>query len=90
MKQVEKQKQVKTCSSETSLDFRWTTLCYTPEDQNFNYYFTNVDYNFLLVSFSLWLYSPIQAFTASMKLSVSLQLLDLGGQSVGLPGRVIS
>jgi hypothetical protein len=34
-------------------------------------------------------YSPIQALAASMKLSVSLQLLDLG-QSVGLFGRVIS
>jgi hypothetical protein len=36
-----------------------------------------------------WLYSPIQALAASMKLSVSLQLLDLG-QSVGLLRRVIS
>jgi hypothetical protein len=39
--------------------------------------------------FFLWPYSPIQALAASMKLSVSLQLLDLG-QSVGLLGRVIS
>jgi hypothetical protein len=39
--------------------------------------------------FSLWFYSPIQALAASMKLSVLLQLLDLG-QSVGLLGRVIS
>jgi hypothetical protein len=39
--------------------------------------------------FPLWLYSQIQAFSTSMKLSVSLQLLD-PGQSVGLPGRVIS
>jgi hypothetical protein len=39
--------------------------------------------------FFLWLYSPIQAFAASMKLSASLQLLDLG-QSVRLLGRVIS
>jgi hypothetical protein len=39
--------------------------------------------------FFLWLYNPIQALAASMKLSVSLQLLDLG-QSVGLLGRVIS
>jgi hypothetical protein len=39
--------------------------------------------------FFLWLYSPIQALDASMKLSVSLQLLDLG-QSVGLLRRVIS
>jgi hypothetical protein len=39
--------------------------------------------------FFLWLYSPIQALATSMKLSVSLQLLDLG-QSVGLLGRVIS
>jgi hypothetical protein len=39
--------------------------------------------------FFLWLYNPIQALDASMKLSVSLQLLDLG-QSVGLLGRVIS
>jgi hypothetical protein len=37
----------------------------------------------------LWLYSPIQASAASIKLSVSLQILDLG-QSVGLLGRVIS
>jgi hypothetical protein len=37
----------------------------------------------------LWLYRPIQTLAASMKLSVSLQLLDLG-QSVGLLGRVIS
>jgi hypothetical protein len=37
----------------------------------------------------LWLYSPIQAFAAYMKLSVSLQLLDLG-QSEGLLGWVIS
>jgi hypothetical protein len=42
-----------------------------------------------IVFFFLWLYSPIQALAASMKLSVSLQLLDLG-QSVGLLGRVIS
>jgi hypothetical protein len=39
--------------------------------------------------FFLWLYSPIHALAASMKLSVSLQLLDLG-QSVGLLERVIS
>jgi hypothetical protein len=37
----------------------------------------------------LWLYSPIQALPASMKLSVPLQLLDLG-KSVGLLGREIS
>jgi hypothetical protein len=37
----------------------------------------------------LWLYSPIQALAASMKLSISLLVLDLG-QSVGLLGRVIS
>jgi hypothetical protein len=37
----------------------------------------------------LWLYSPIQVLAASMKLPVSLQLLDLV-QSVGLIGRVIS
>jgi hypothetical protein len=42
-----------------------------------------------LLFFFLWFYSPIQALAASMKLSVSLQLLDLG-QSVGLLGRVIS
>jgi hypothetical protein len=36
-----------------------------------------------------WLYSLIQALAASMKLSVSLQLLDLG-QSVGLLGWVIN
>jgi hypothetical protein len=39
--------------------------------------------------FFLWLYSPIQTLTAFIKLSISLQLLDLG-QSVGLLGRVIS
>jgi hypothetical protein len=39
--------------------------------------------------FFLWLYSPIQALAATKKLSVSLQLLDLG-QSVGLLGWVIS
>jgi hypothetical protein len=39
--------------------------------------------------FFLWLYRPIQTLAASMKFSVSLQLLDLG-QSVGLLGRVIS
>jgi hypothetical protein len=39
--------------------------------------------------FSLWLCSPIQALAASMKLFVSLQLLDLG-QSVVILGRVIS
>jgi hypothetical protein len=39
--------------------------------------------------FSLWLYNPIQTLAASIKLSVSLLLLDLG-QSVGLLGRVIS
>jgi hypothetical protein len=39
--------------------------------------------------FSLWLYSPIQALAASMKFSVSLQLLDLE-QLVGLLGRMIS
>jgi hypothetical protein len=39
--------------------------------------------------FFLCLYSPCQALAASMKLSVSLQLLVLG-QSVGLLGRVIS
>jgi hypothetical protein len=38
--------------------------------------------------FLLLLHSPIQALAASMRLSVSLQLLDLG-QSVGLLGRVI-
>jgi hypothetical protein len=41
------------------------------------------------ISFFLWLYSPIQALSASMRLSFSLQLLDLE-QSVGLLGRVIS
>jgi hypothetical protein len=39
--------------------------------------------------FFLWLYSPIKALAASMKLSVSLQFLDLG-ESVGCLGRVIS
>jgi hypothetical protein len=39
--------------------------------------------------FPLRLYSPIWASAASMKLSVSVQLLDLG-QSAGLLGRVIS
>jgi hypothetical protein len=43
--------------------------------------------NFIV--FFLWLYSPIQALAASMKLSVSLQLLYLG-QSVGLLGRAMS
>jgi hypothetical protein len=38
---------------------------------------------------SPWLYSPMQALAASMKISISLQLLDLG-QLVGLLGRVIS
>jgi hypothetical protein len=42
----------------------------------------------LTTFFPLWVYSPIQALAASMKLTVSLQLLDLG-QSVGLVGRVI-
>jgi hypothetical protein len=41
----------------------------------------------LLQFFFLWLYSPIQALAASMKLSFSFQLLDLG-KSVGLLGRV--
>jgi hypothetical protein len=45
--------------------------------------------NIYIYFFFLWFYSPIQALAASMKLSVSLQLLDLG-QSVGLLGRVIS
>jgi hypothetical protein len=39
--------------------------------------------------FPLWLYGPIQALAASMKLSVSLHLLHLG-QSVGFTERVIS
>jgi hypothetical protein len=39
--------------------------------------------------FFLPLYSPIQALAASMKLSFSLQLLNLG-QLIGLLGRVIS
>jgi hypothetical protein len=39
--------------------------------------------------FFFWLYSPIWALAASMKLSVSLQLLDLE-QSAGLLGRVNS
>jgi hypothetical protein len=46
-------------------------------------------HEYILFLFSLRLYSPIQALAAAMKLSVSLQLLDLG-QSVGLLGRVIS
>jgi hypothetical protein len=33
-----------------------------------------------ILFFFLWLYNPIQAFAASMKLSVSLQLLDLGSR----------
>jgi hypothetical protein len=41
------------------------------------------------ISFSFGSTAPIQALAASMKLSVSLQLLDLG-QSVGLLGRVIA
>jgi hypothetical protein len=40
--------------------------------------------------FPLWLYSPILGLgRASMKISVSFRLLDLG-QSAGLLGRVIS
>jgi hypothetical protein len=39
--------------------------------------------------FFLWLYRPLQTSAASMKFSVSLQLLNLE-QSVGLLGRVIS
>jgi hypothetical protein len=41
----------------------------------------------MLYVFFFWLYNPIQALAASMKLSISLQLLDLG-LSIGL-GRVI-
>jgi hypothetical protein len=41
-----------------------------------------------LFFFFLWHCNPIQALAASMKPSVSLQLLDLG-QSVGLLGRLI-
>jgi hypothetical protein len=40
--------------------------------------------------FFLWLYSPIQALAASMKLSVSLQLLLDLWRSVGLLGPAIS
>jgi hypothetical protein len=43
---------------------------------------------FSRISF-LRLYSPIQALAAAMKLSISLQLLDLG-QPAGFLGRVIS
>jgi hypothetical protein len=43
----------------------------------------------MAILFFFWLYSTIQGLAASMKLSVSFQLLDLG-QSVGLLGRVIS
>jgi hypothetical protein len=43
----------------------------------------------LSFSFPLWRYSSIWALAASMKLSVSLQLLNLG-HSAGLLGRVIS
>jgi hypothetical protein len=43
---------------------------------------------FIYFFLTLWLYSPIQALAASMKLSLSLQLLDLR-QSVGRFGRVI-
>jgi hypothetical protein len=39
--------------------------------------------------FFLWFCSSIQALAASMKLSVSLQLIDLG-QSVGFFGRMMS
>jgi hypothetical protein len=39
--------------------------------------------------FFVWLCSRIQALAASLKLSISLQLLDLG-QLVGLLGQVIS
>jgi hypothetical protein len=45
--------------------------------------------NVICMFFFLWPNSPIQALIASMKLSVSLQLLELG-QWVGLLGRVIS
>jgi hypothetical protein len=45
--------------------------------------------NYCLFIFFLWLYSPIWALVASMKLSISFRLLDLG-QSAGLLGRVIS
>jgi hypothetical protein len=38
---------------------------------------------------SLWLYGPVQALAASMKLSFPFQLLDIG-QSVGHLGRVIN
>jgi hypothetical protein len=48
-----------------------------------------IDLESIQNTFFLWLYSPIQTLAASMKLSVSLQLLDLG-QPVGLLGRVIS
>jgi hypothetical protein len=43
----------------------------------------------ILGFFPLWPYSPIQALAASMKLSVSLQFLDLV-QSVGFLGLVMS
>jgi hypothetical protein len=45
--------------------------------------------NLALFFFSFGSTAPIQALAASMKLSVSLQLLDLG-ESVELLGRVIS
>jgi hypothetical protein len=54
-----------------------TDACLPPADANEDLFFF------------LWLYGPIQALAASMKLTVSLQLLDLE-QSVGLFGRVIS
>jgi hypothetical protein len=43
----------------------------------------------LVCIFFLWLYSPIQALAAPMKLSISFQLLDLG-QLVGLLGWMTS
>jgi hypothetical protein len=51
-------------------------------------HYMSISYN-MTFFFPLWLYSPIQALAASMKISVSLQLLE-PGESVGLLGQVIS
>jgi hypothetical protein len=50
-----------------------------------NFRINNTFLHSMLYFFFLWLNSPIPVLAPSMKLSVSLQLLDLG-QSVGLFG----
>jgi hypothetical protein len=66
-----------------------TNLCWKGENSLLLKHVCKVIYYCLVFSFFLWLYSAIRALATSMKLSVSLQLLDLG-QSVGLLGGVIS